>query len=59
MTKVESKRRSLGISIRTMANNMGMHFNTYWRKEKKNNFTITEANKVCAIFKCKYEDIFL
>ena len=59
MTKLESKRRSLGISIRDMADNLQMHFNSYWKKEKKNSFTIEEANKICKILNCNYEDIFM
>lgn len=59
-SKVRGKRCELRITQKEMADKLGIASPTYTNKENgKFEFTLLEAYKICQIFGCKFEDIFL
>ena len=58
--KIRGKRCELKISQREMAEKLGIAGPTYTKKENgQTDFTLEEAKKLCQLFNCKFEDIFL
>ncbi len=58
--KIKGKRNELGLTQTEMAKLLDIELCTYNLKEQgKRDFTIKEAIKMCKIFNCKFEDIFL
>ena len=58
--KIKGKRNELGMNQYDMAQKLGIALSTYNKKETgKKDFTLLEAVKLCQIFNCKFEDIFM